>query len=66
MINSLKNNKMELRDLICLRCKHFDDFKPGCEAFPEDIPEEITSGENDHAKPLEGQENDIVFEPIKK
>jgi len=35
---------------------------PYCKAFPYGIPEEITCGDNDHSKPLEGQENNIVYE----
>ncbi len=54
---------MQAVDLICFKCKHFREFQGGCNAFPEGIPDEITSGENEHSKPLEGQENDIVFEP---
>ena len=55
---------MKAVDLICFKCKHFREFQGGCNAFPEGIPDEITSGENEHSKPLEGQGNDIVFEPI--
>ena len=47
---------------VCLRCKHFWGFK-SCSAFPDGIPDEIMHGDNMHTKPLEGQENDIVFEP---
>jgi hypothetical protein len=57
---------MEAIDLVCFKCKHFRRFEGGCDAFPDDIPEEITSGQNKHLKPLEFQENDIVFEPIEK
>ena len=55
---------MEAVDLICFRCKHWRKFNGGCDAFGNDIPREITSGLNDHSKPLPEQENDIVFEPI--
>ena len=55
---------MEAIDLICFRCKHFREIEGGCDAFPEGISDEITSGENEHSKPLDGQGNDIVFEPI--
>lgn len=52
MQTDLCNNcKNHLVDLICL-------------AFPDGIPEEILTGENDHSKPLPGQGNDIVFEPV--
>ena len=54
---------MEAEKLICSSCKHFDRAEGGCTAFPDGIPDEITSGENDHTKPLPDQGNDIVFEP---
>jgi hypothetical protein len=57
---------MEAINLVCFKCKHLRRFEGGCDAFPDDIPHEITSGENDHSKPLSFQENDIVFEPIEK
>lgn len=53
---------MQAKDLICFKCKHFNFTSTGCTAFPEGIPEEITSGENEHSKPLDVQGNDIVFE----
>lgn len=53
---------MKAVDLICFKCKHFREFQGGCNAFPEGIPEEITSGDNEHSKPLESQGNSIVFE----
>lgn len=52
-------------DLICLKCKHFRALSGGCDAFGDNIPEEITEGENEHKTPLEGQKNNIVFEPFK-
>lgn len=36
-----------------------------CLAFPDGIPHEIAYGSNKHTEPLEGQENDIVFEKKK-
>lgn len=36
-----------------------------CKAF-NIIPDIILLGENDHAKPLPGQENNIIYEPLKK
>lgn len=53
---------MEAVDLICFKCKHFREIEGGCNAFPEGIPEEITSGDNEHSKTLESQGNSIVFE----
>lgn len=55
---------MEAVELVCFNCKNFRRFEGGCNAFPNGIPDEITSGENEHLKPLPDQENDIVFEPI--
>ena len=48
---------------ICFDCKHYrgDGI---CEAFPDRIPERILWGEIDHDKPLKGQKNDLVYEPI--
>ena len=57
---------MEAIDLVCFYCKHCNKFKGGCKAFPNGIPDEITSGENKHKKPLLDQDNDIVFEPIEE
>ena len=33
-----------------------------CKAFPDGIPDEIAAGNNKHAKPLDKQKNDIVYE----
>lgn len=55
---------MQPIDLICFKCKHFNEFGSGCKAFPSDIPKEILSGENEHSEPLKEQDNDIAFEPI--
>jgi hypothetical protein len=55
---------MEAVELVCFNCKNFRRFEGGCNAFPDGIPDEITSGENKHSKPLPEQENDLVFEPI--
>ena len=35
-----------------------------CNAFPDGIPNEIAYGDNLHLEPIEGQDNDIVFEKI--
>ena len=55
---------MEAIDLVCFKCKHWRSIIGGCDAFGDDIPSEITSGENKHSKPLPEQEHDLVFEPI--
>ena len=53
---------MEAKKLVCFECKHFRMFQGGCDAFPDGIPDEITSGKNKHSKPLPNQGNNIVFE----
>lgn len=53
---------MEAKNFICFSCKHFADDAPGCAAFPDGIPDEITSGDNKHKKPLKDQENALIFE----
>lgn len=51
-----------MQNYRCVECKNYlGDLS--CQAF-EVIPEIILTGENDHSKPLPGQDNDIVFEPI--
>ena len=57
---------MEAVNLVCFRCKNFRRFKGGCLAFPDGIPDEITSGQNEHSKPLKGQKIQIVFEQMKE
>ena len=57
---------MEAIDPICLKCKHFRMIEGGCDAYPDGIPDEITSGENKHTEPLPGQANSIVFEAASK
>lgn len=46
---------------ICFKCKHWNSFDIGCQAFPDDIPEIIIIT-NKHNKPLPSQNNNIVFE----
>ena len=57
---------MQAVNLVCFRCKNFRRFKGGCTAFPDGIPDEITSGKNRHSQPLKGQKNKIVFEQMKE
>lgn len=55
---------METINLICFKCKHSTIGEMGCKAFPDgDIPDSILSS-NKHDKPIEGQKNNFVFEPI--
>jgi hypothetical protein len=53
-------------DLICIKCKHYNIKKNNCKAFNDEIPQEIYIGLKEHSKPLKGQKNNIVFEPIKE
>ena len=50
---------------LCPRCKNYiGNLK--CFAFSNGISNDIVIGENNHTKPLKGQDNDIVFEQIKE
>lgn len=53
---------------FCRFCKHLHSpiGKLTCDAFPEGIPQELTSALILHNKPMLGQENDIVFAPSYK
>lgn len=53
------------RDLICLKCVHFNSFGVGCDAFPDGIPDQILIT-NRHSKPIPNQGNNIVFEQRKE
>ena len=57
---------MEASTLVCFSCVHFKALEGGCDAFPNGIPEEITSGDNQHAIKLKDQENDIIYEKQEK
>ena len=53
------------KEIVCVNCKYYN-IGVNCPAFGKNgIPSEILSGENDHKKPLDGQENEIVFEEVK-
>ncbi len=51
--------------VLCINCRFYIG-KSKCKAFTKKIPPEILEGKNDHSKPLPNQDNEIVFEPIKK
>ncbi len=50
---------------LCRFCVHLHSMVGHltCNAFPEGIPQEFTSGVIFHNKPMLGQENHIVFAP---
>jgi len=48
---------------VCIKCKHYDQETATCTAFKDEIPDLIYYEGNKHEKPLEGQGNDVIFEP---
>ena len=64
-VNTLLDNKK----VHCYRCRHFiserEDIPSGttCDAFPDQIPSLILTGQVRHTKKHPGQDNNIVFEP---
>ena len=48
----------------CSGCNHFKGLYT-CDAFKDNIPDEIWNGKNPHTDPFEG-DNGILFEPLKK
>jgi hypothetical protein len=54
---------MNQQQIGCPICKHYD-FDSTCAAFPDRIPMMFLSGERGHTEPIDGQQNDIVFEWI--
>lgn len=50
---------------ICFKCKHriLEKGHPKCQAFPNNIPEDILGGDFLHVKPYPGDQG-IQFEPV--
>lgn len=52
----------------CLECKNYnslDSENLTCIAYPNGIPDNISTGEHDHKEPFEG-DNGVQFEPIEE
>jgi len=47
----------------CQVCSHYRGLQK-CDAFPEQIPDKILTGEHDHREPYKGDDG-IRFEPVK-
>lgn len=52
------------KTIQCRDCRHRNQEKYNCDAFPNGIPHDILQGEFDHTKRHPDQDNDILFEPI--
>jgi Zn finger protein HypA/HybF involved in hydrogenase expression len=66
-MSDIFSNENPIVQIACNICKHFhrENMKTvSCDAF-DSIPKEILSGDNKHTKPIEGQKNKIVYEPLK-
>jgi len=50
---------------MCMWCKRLDKDGPGCEAFPDGIPDEILDNQVDHRKPVDGDRG-LQFKPKSK
>lgn len=50
----------------CAQCKNLDQTSTElrCPAFPDGIPFDIVAGNIYHTKPILGQQNKVVFEPL--
>jgi hypothetical protein len=47
---------------LCAYCKHLNEGRYTCVAFPESIPDNLLSAEERHDKPINGQSGNTVFE----
>lgn len=61
-----REGQMTTRFVLCGACKRLRlDGKQRCKAFLEGIPKKILDGKFDHTKKFPGQDNDLLFEPIR-
>ncbi len=59
------NDRHEFLNLYasqCPKCVHFNWDSCTCNAFPDEIPDNILSGEENHDSVLPGQRGETVFE----
>lgn len=56
----MQNDKTIIDSDTCISCVFYFGVDT-CMAFMDKIPDEILHGNNPHTKPLENQDNDIVF-----
>ena len=47
----------------CRSCKHLHDESMTCDAYPDDIPDEILLNKHWHTKPFPG-DHGILYEPL--
>ena len=48
----------------CIQCKNFkNNGGYTCKAFTKGIPDEVVFNDIGHIVPIQGQENDIIFQP---
>jgi hypothetical protein len=53
---------MTFNQPICFSCKHYDVDRGSCPAFPDEIPDEIYYGTNEHGSKIKDQTGEFVFE----
>lgn len=49
---------------VCQNLIEFGDQQVRCKAFPGGVPIDVVRNSVRHTEKLEGQENDIVFQPV--
>jgi hypothetical protein len=64
--SGMMNRLRDRRERLFSNLNNIESIDPICDfkAYPEGIPAEILDV-NSHATPLSGQDNDLVYEPIK-